>query len=107
DSLVIDSPAQRLSAIRGFGTAWLGGDIDSVSGERNWMRGDTVLAAFADSDSAGTTRTVLRRIEARHSAQSYQLDTSGAPGGRVVKPGINYARGDVITVTMKAGERRG
>ena len=38
------------------------------------MRGDTVLAAFVEADSAGRPRTVLSRIEARHAAQSYHLD---------------------------------
>jgi hypothetical protein len=104
DSLALDTPGQKLREIRGFGKAWLGGDVDSASKERDWMRGDTIQAAFAQRDSAGTTRTALSRIEARRGAQSYHVDASPQFPGR---PSINYARGDVILVTMNSGDRRG
>ena len=65
DSLALDSPGQLLKEVRGFGKAWLGGTTDSVSKDRDWMRGDTVVALFTPSDSAGKTRAVLSRIEAR------------------------------------------
>jgi hypothetical protein len=41
---------------------------------------------------------VLSRIEARKAAQSYHLERNDRTPTR---PSINYARGDVITVTMK------
>ena len=64
------------------------------------MRGDTVVARFAARDSAGSRRAVLSQIVARKAAQSYHLEPNDrAPG----QPSINYARGDVITVTMKNG----
>ena len=56
DSLALDTPGQQLKEVRGFGNAWLGGTIDSVSKQRDWMRGDTVVAQFVQRDSAGTTR---------------------------------------------------
>jgi hypothetical protein len=97
DSLAIDSPGQRLREVRGFGTAWLGGTVDSLSKDRDWMRGDTIVAQFAQSDSAGKPRSVLSRIEAREKAQSYHLD----PNLKSPKhPSVNYSRGDVIIVTM-------
>jgi hypothetical protein len=90
--------------VRGFGTAWLGGDIDSVTKDRDWMKGDTLIAQFAARDSAGTTRSVLSRIEARRGAQSYHLDrNANAPK----RPSINYARGDVIVVTMRTPPAEG
>ena len=46
DSLALDSPAQLLKEVRGFGKAWLGGTTDSVTKDRDWMRGDTVVASF-------------------------------------------------------------
>lgn len=104
DSLAFDTPGQKLREIRSFGRAWLGGDVDSASGERNWMRGDTVFAAFAEEDSAGTKRTALRRIEARHAAQSYHVDPSTQ---FPTKPSIDYSRGDAITLTMRTGKKRG
>jgi hypothetical protein len=98
DSLVLDSPGQLLREVRGYGTAWLGGSVDSATKERDWLRGDTVIARFASADSAGKKRAVLSRIDARSAAQSYHLDRNPkAPR----QPSINYARGDAITVTMK------
>ena len=104
DSLALDTPAQRLKEVRGFGTGWLGGTIDSVSKQRDWMRGDTLIASFIQRDSAGTSRAALNRIVARKGAQSYHVD----PNARYPqRPSINYARGDVIVMTMKHGVRTG
>ncbi len=97
DSLVLESPGQLLKEVRGFGKAWLGGTVDSAAKDRDWMRGDTVIARFAVADSAGRKRAVLSRIEARTGAQSYHLERNASAPRR---PSINYARGDAITVTM-------
>jgi hypothetical protein len=98
DSLALDTPGQRLKEVRGFGKAWLGGTVHQPTKDRDWMRGDTVIAQFAARDSAGTQRAVLSRIEARAGAQSYHIE----PNQRLpARPSINYARGNVITVTMK------
>lgn len=104
DSLALDTPGQRLREVRGFGNAWLGGTVHAETKERDWMRGDTVVARFATRDSAGTQRALLSRIEARRGAQSYHLDSNARMPSR---PSINYARGDAIVVTMKEGEVRG
>ena len=104
DSLALDTPGQKLHEVRGFGTAWLGGDIDSVTKDRDWMKGDTVIAQFAARDSAGTTRSVLSRIVARRAAQSYHLDRNAKAPRR---PSINYARGDAIVVTMRTPPAEG
>ncbi|MGH7507846.1 MAG: hypothetical protein ACREMZ_00060 [Gemmatimonadales bacterium] len=100
DSLALDTPAQQLKEVRGFGGAWLAGTIDSASRQRNWMRGDTVVANFVQRDSAGTQRAVLSRIVARKGAQSYHVDPNLRHPER---PSINYARGDIIVMTMKSG----
>jgi hypothetical protein len=102
DSLALDTPNQQLKEVRGFGKAWLGGTIDSASKQRDWMRGDTVFASFVQRDSAGTTRSALNRIVARRGAQSYHVDPNLRHPDR---PSINYARGDVIVMTMKHGAR--
>ena len=100
DSLALDTPGQRLREVRGFGRAWLGGTVYEPTKDRDWMRGDTVIARFAARDSAGTQRALLTQIVARKAAQSYHLE----PNERApTQPSINYARGDVITVTMKDG----
>jgi hypothetical protein len=86
--------------VRGFGRAWLGGTVYEPTKDRDWMRGDTVVAKFAARDSAGSQRAVLSQIQARRAAQSYHLE----PNERSpTLPSINYARGDLITVTMKTG----
>jgi hypothetical protein len=104
DSLALDTPAQRLREVRGFGKAWLGGTVDSATKDRDWMRGDTLVAKFEPRDSAGTSRNALSRIEARKLAQSYHLE----PNQRFpTRPSINYARGEVIVVTMKQGAAAG
>ena len=74
DSLALDTPGQQLKEVRGFGKAWLGGTIDSCTKQRDWMRGDTVVAQFVQRDSAGTRSAALSRIVARKGAQSYHLD---------------------------------
>jgi len=66
------------------------------------MKGDTVVAQFIQRDSAGTRRAALNRIVARKAAQSFHLDPSPRYPDR---PSINYARGDVIIMTMKHGAR--
>jgi hypothetical protein len=98
DSLALDTPGQKLREVRGFGKAWLGGTIYQPTGERDWMRGDTVVARFASRDSAGTQRSVLTRIDARRGAQSYHIEPNQQAPAR---PSINYARGDAITMIMK------
>lgn len=104
DSLALDTPGQQLKEVRGFGAAWLGGTIDSASKQRDWIRGDTVVANFVQRDSAGTARAALSRIVARKGAQSYHLDPNAKYPDR---PSINYARGDVIVMTMSPAERGG
>jgi hypothetical protein len=104
DSLALDTPAQQLKEVRGFGSAWLGGMIDLASKQRDWMRGDTVVAQFIQRDSAGTRRAALNRIVARKGAQSYHIQPSPRYPQR---PSINYARGDLIVMTMKHGSRTG
>ncbi len=104
DSLALDTPAQQLKEVRGFGSAWLGGAIDSSSKQRDWMRGDTVVANFVQRDSAGTKRAALSRIVARKGAQSYHVDPNLKYPER---PSINYARGDVIVMTMSQAPKGG
>jgi hypothetical protein len=104
DSLALDTPGQQLKEVRGFGTAWLGGTIDTRTRQRDWIRGDTVVAQFVQRDSAGTRRAALSRIVARKGAQSFHLDPNQKHPER---PSINYARGEVIVMTMKQGVRTG
>ena len=98
DSLALDSPGGDLVEARAFGRAWLGGETDSVSSERDWLAGDTVVARFEPRDSAGTSRAALATVRAAGTARSLTVEPQEARPGQ---PTINYARGDAIVVTMK------
>jgi lipopolysaccharide assembly outer membrane protein LptD (OstA) len=103
DSLALDTPGQQLKEVRGFGKGWLGGTVYPPTKDRDWMRGDTIVARFTQADSAGRSRAVLSQIEARHAAQSYHVE----PNPRFpTRPSVNYARGDVILVTVKNDSTR-
>jgi hypothetical protein len=99
DSLALDTPEQQIREARAFGKAWLGGQVDSATKERDWLAGDTVLAAFASHDSAGTSRSALSRLTARNAARSYRLERDSAKADG--QPSISYALADQIVVTMK------
>ncbi len=103
DSLALDTPGQQLKEVRGFGKGWLGGTVHEASKDRDWMKGDTIVARFTRADSAGRSRALLSQIEARQAAQSYHLE----PNSRFpARPSVNYARGDRIVVTMKNDSTR-
>jgi hypothetical protein len=99
DSLALDTPQQILRELRSFGTAWLGSAIDSVTGERDWMAGDTVMARFVEREPGDTAKAALERLEARGDARSYRQVYE--EGDACAEPSINYVRGQTIIVYMK------
>jgi hypothetical protein len=112
DSLAFDTLGQKLTESRAFGKAWVGGTVDSASTERDcskdyrvcdWLVGDTIVARFAERDSAGTSRTVLQQVDAAQAARAhYRTESEGS-----VQRGITYSRADRIIITMKTGEKQG
>lgn len=105
DSVAFDTPKQQLREVRSFQRAWVGGKVDSLTRERDWMAGDTVVASFTPWDSAGVQRTRLDRLEARGAARSYyRVAESKVPGGL---PSINYSRGERIAIQMKPAGLKG
>jgi hypothetical protein len=112
DSLAFDTPGQKLTESRAFGNAWVGGTVDSASVERDcsrdfricdWLVGDTVIARFAERDSAGTTRTVLSQVDASTKARAHYRTESEEDGSR----GVTYSRANRIIILMKTGETQG
>ncbi|HYN81169.1 MAG TPA: hypothetical protein VES88_06675 [Gemmatimonadaceae bacterium] len=100
DSIDVIMPGQRVREVRAVRNAYASSHPDTVhvvSTERDWMRGDTIIAQF-DSLAANdtTTRPQPRRIVATGNATSFhQL----AADTRVrTLPNINYVKGKVITV---------
>lgn len=105
DSVAFDTPNQHLKETRAFGLGWVGGKVDTLSRERDWMSGDTVVARFAQYDSSGATRTHLAQLESTGNARSfYRIPNAHKAGGR---PSLSYSRGERITVEMKNTGDRG
>jgi lipopolysaccharide export system protein LptA len=100
DSIDAVMPGQRLREVRAVGDAYANSAPDSariISTERDWMRGDTIIAEF-DSIAPGdtTTKPQAKRIVANGKASSYYQLAGSGPGRTV--PNINYVRGRIITV---------
>jgi hypothetical protein len=103
DSLAFDTPGQQLREIRSYTGGWVAGKADRVTGERDWIAGDTIVVALVPWDSAGVERTAVQLIEARGAARSfYRIANGGSP-----LASINYSRGDRILVRMKPPGQQG
>jgi len=103
DSLDVRLPGQRIRQVFAIRHAWARTDPDSNkirSKERDWLRGDTIVAYFDSTAAPGDTssKPQLVQLIARGGAQSfYQIAVAGAP---INKPAINYVRGRAITVAL-------
>lgn len=101
DSIDVRMPGQRVSEVHAIRRAVAQSAPDSTkisrSTEKDWIRGDTIIALF-DSAAVGDTtrRPKLRSLKAIGEASSfYQIPSSEGPAA---VPGVNYVRGDTITV---------
>jgi lipopolysaccharide export system protein LptA len=103
DSLDVRLPGQRIREVFAVKHAFAQSDPDSTrirTKERDWLRGDTIVARFDSVFAPGDTssKPQLVQLVARGGAQSfYHVAISGAPIG---KPAVNYVRGKAITVAM-------
>jgi hypothetical protein len=100
DSLVIESPDQKLRQVRGYRGAWAGAKPDSASQERDWVAGDTVIVRFAERDSAGKASTKVSELEAVGTGKSFYRTTD--KDKKDAKPSLNYARADRIVIRMRS-----
>ena len=103
ESLDVWMPEQRLRELHAVGQAYAESDPDStkiVSDERDWLRGDTIVAQFDSLQASDTTsRPTIRALVASGAASSfYQLPSNEGPKD---KPGLNYVRGRQIVVDFK------
>lgn len=97
DSVVVETPGEVLLGLQAHGDAWLGGAVDSVIGERDWLSGDIVRAEFVADTASDSTGSRLTELTAAGDARSFQVtesDTDGEP------PSLAYVRGNSITVRM-------
>jgi hypothetical protein len=102
DSIDAIMPGQRVREVRALRNAYAESNPDSgvVSSQRDWMRGDTIVARFdslVGTDTASKPR--IREIVAEGNAKSfYQMKNSK---GRQTQPSVNYVRGRIIDVIFE------
>jgi hypothetical protein len=102
DSIDAIMPGQRVREVRAFRNAYAESNPDSgvVSTQRDWMRGDTIVARFdtlVGTDTAGRPR--IREIVAEGNARSfYQMKNSKGPQ---TQPTVNYVRGRIIDIIFE------
>jgi hypothetical protein len=97
DSLAIDTPDERLRELRAFRQAWVGFKPDTLGGDRDYVAGDTVTAAFASDSAAAGGKPALRTLDSRGKAlMFYRTPAAAGSGGR---SSMNYSRADRIVLT--------
>jgi hypothetical protein len=107
DSLDVRMPGQRVREVYAVRDAFAQSTPDSTrmrSTEKDWLRGDTIVARF-DTTAAPrdtTRRPRIRDLVANGNARSYYQVATRV--GRDAPPSINYVRGRVITVTFQDQE---
>lgn len=112
DSLDVRMPRQLVREVHALGKAHAEMAPDSLklrTAERDWVKGDTLVATFDTLARADTSRQPkLRQMVATGQASSfYQVAARGgdsASGPR--PPAMNYVRGRIITVAMDSAEVR-
>ena len=102
DSIDAIMPGQRVREVRALRKAYAESNPDSgvITTQRDWMRGDTIVARFdslVGTDTASRPR--VREIVAEGSAQSfYQMKNSKGPQAQ---PTVNYVRGRIIDILFE------
>jgi hypothetical protein len=102
DSIDAIMPGQRVREVRALRNAYAESNPDSgvVSTQRDWMRGDTIVAHFdslVGTDTANRPR--VREIVAEGNARSfYQMKNSKGPQ---TQPSVNYVRGRIIDILFE------
>jgi len=104
DSIDLRMPGQRTREIHAVRKAFAQSLPDTAklhTRERDWMRGDTIVARFDSTPPAPTdtsSQPQLRQLLARGSAQSfYQI---AAKDSGVVGPAVNYVKGRDIAIAF-------
>ena len=108
DSLDVHMPHQHVRLVRALREAFAESDPDSLkihSKERDWIRGDTIIAEFDSIPPRDTTAAShVKSIIATGAARSYYQ--MAAANGVQDRPSVNYVRGSLITVRFdSAGVR--
>ena len=103
DSLDVVMPAQKIREVRAVRRAFAQTLPDTLrirTPERDWLRGDTIVARFDSVPASDTARRPrVREVVALGSASSFYH--IAAQNGDPTRPGINYVRGGTITVALR------
>ena len=105
DSIDAIMPGQRIREVRALRKAYAESNPDSgvVSKQRDWMRGDTIVAHFDSLITADTSsKPKIREIIAEGNASSfYQMKNSKGPQ---TEPTVNYVVGRIIDILFEEGK---
>jgi hypothetical protein len=104
DSIDALLPNQRIHQIRAVGKAYATSVADTATvrtPDRDWMRGDTLVATFDSVARGDTARTPpVKTIIARQNARAYYHVKNAAAKDR---PGVNYVTGRDIDISFLNG----
>jgi hypothetical protein len=105
DSIDAILPGQRVREVRALRNAYAESNPDSgvVSTQRDWMRGDTIVAHFDSVVAPDTsTKARIRQIVSEGNARSfYQMKNSKGPQ---TEPTVNYVTGRIIDILFEIGK---
>ena len=106
DSLDVLMPNQKVREVHAINRAFAETVPDSTklkSKEKDWLRGDTIIATFDTALTADTSsKPRIRQLLATGDASSfYQIPSNK---GVTAPPNLNYVRGRVITVSFEKQE---
>jgi len=103
DSLDVIMPGQKVREVRAVRKAYAQTQPDTTrirTSERDWLRGDTIVARFDSVAATDTSRRPrVREVVATGAASSFYHIAS--KNGDPTRPAINYVRGGAITVAMR------
>ena len=110
DSLALDLPGEVLTEARAFGHAYSTSQQEPAKRDStakpgtNWIAGDSLTARWTQEPAptrggGGTLKTVLHQVIARGSARAF---THLANEHDSLGPSLDYSRGAIIDVLMKA-----
>jgi lipopolysaccharide export system protein LptA len=106
DSLDVAMPNQRVSEVHAVRRAYAESLPDSTkikTTDKDWLRGDTIVASFDSALTADTSsKPRIRQLLANGNASSFYH----IPSDKGVKspPNVNYVRGRTITVSFEKQE---
>lgn len=104
DSIDALLPNQRIHQIRAVGNAYATSIADTATvktSDRDWMRGDTLIATFDTVARGDTSRTPpVKTILAREHARAYYHVKNAKEKDR---PGVNYVTGRAIDINFLNG----